>query len=255
MSDTKRDRIKVPPISRECFWCTIRPPMKRRVAKLLLLSLAVSTIGILVANHTIRLAARGKTYSDVHAIPHRTVGLVLGCQRYLGDNRPNLFFQNRVAAAAELYREGKVDYLLVSGDNHTRSYDEPTDMKNALVDQGVPAEKIYLDYAGFRTLDSVVRAKEIFGLTQVTIISQQFHAQRAIFIANRRGLDAIAFNASDVGAYDSFGTRVREHFARVKAVLDIYVLRKQPHFLGEKVAIGPETPASTKRFTESPILV
>jgi SanA protein len=228
--------------------------MKRRLVKLLLLCLAISTLGILVANRTIRRAARGRTYSDVHAIPHRTVGLVLGCQKYLADNRLNLFFQNRVAAAAELYREGKVDYLLVSGDNHTRGYDEPTDMKNALIEQGVPAEKIYLDYAGFRTLDSVVRAREVFGLTEVTIISQSFHAQRAIFIANHRGLDAIAFNAPDVNAYDSFGTRVREHFARLKAVLDIYVLRKQPHFLGEEVAIGPESPASTRLLESNSIL-
>lgn len=225
----------------------IATSMKRRLAKLLLLALVICAVGVIAANRTIRRAAAGKTYSDVHAIPHRSVGLLLGCQKYLAGNRPNLFFQNRVAAAADLYREGKVDYLLVSGDNHIRGYDEPTDMKTALVEQGIPAEKIYLDYAGFRTLDSVVRAKEVFGLTQVTIISQKFHTQRAIFIANHRGLDAIAFNAPDVDAYDSFGTRVREHFARVKAVLDIYVLRKQPHFLGERVAIGPETPASGKR--------
>ena len=228
--------------------------MKRKLAGLLLLVLAVSSLGILVANRTIRGAASGRTYSDVHAIPHRTVGLVLGCKKYLADNRPNLFFRNRVAAAAELYRQGKVDYLLVSGDNHILGYDEPADMKNELVTEGVPAEKIYLDYAGFRTLDSVVRAKEVFGLAQITIISQKFHAQRAIFIANHRGLDAIAFNAPDVDAYDSFGTRVREHFARLKAVLDIYVLRKQPHFLGEKVAIGPETPASTRRVVANSIL-
>ena len=233
---------------------TIKSPMTRRLAKLVLLVLAVSALGILVANRTVRSAARGRTYSDVHAIPHRTVGLVLGCQKHLADNRPNLFFRNRVAAAAELYREGKVDYLLLSGDNHIRGYDEPTDLKNALIDEGVPADKIYLDYAGFRTLDSVVRAKEVFGLAQITIISQKFHAQRAVFIASHRGLDAIAFNAPDVDAYDSFGTRVREHFARVKAVLDIYVLRKQPHFLGEKVAIGPETPASTRRVAANSVL-
>jgi SanA protein len=212
--------------------------MKRKLLKLAVAAGVVSAVGIFAANRAVTKAANGKTYSDPAAIPHRHVGLVLGCQKYLSGNRPNLFFQNRIAAAVELYRGGKVDYLLVSGDNHTRGYDETTDLRNALLEQGVPAEKIYADYAGFRTLDSVVRAKEVFGQSEVTVISQQFHNQRAIFIASHRGLDAIGFNAPDVDAYKSFGTRLREQFARVKAVLDIYVLKKQPHFLGEKVALG-----------------
>jgi SanA protein len=212
--------------------------MKRKLLKLAVAASVISAVATFAANRAVAKAAKGRTYSDLAAIPHRQVGLVLGCQKYSSGNRPNLFFQNRIAAAVELYRGGKVDYLLVSGDNHTRGYDETTDLRNALIEQGVPADKIYADYAGFRTLDSVVRAKEVFGQTEVTIISQQFHNQRAIFIANHRGLDAIAFNAPDVDSYESFGTRVREQFARVKAVLDIYVLNKQPHFLGEKVTIG-----------------
>jgi SanA protein len=212
--------------------------MKRKLLKLAVAAGVISAAGIFAANRAVTKAANGKTYSDPGAIPHRHVGLVLGCQKYSSDNKPNLFFQNRIAAAVELYREGKVDYLLVSGDNHTRGYDETTDLKNALIEQGIPAEKVYADYAGFRTLDSMVRAKEVFGQSEVTVISQQFHNQRAIFIATHRGLDAIGFNAPDVDAYNSFGTRLREQFARVKAVLDIYVLKKQPHFLGEKVAIG-----------------
>jgi SanA protein len=212
--------------------------MKRKLLKLAVAAGVISAVGTFAANRAVTKAAKGKTYSDLATIPHRHVGLVLGCQKYSSDNKPNMFFENRVTAAAELYRKGKVDYLLVSGDNHTRGYDETTDLRNALLAQGIPAEKVYADYAGFRTLDSVVRAKEVFGQSEVTVISQQFHNQRAIFIASHRGLDAIGFNAPDVDAYNSFGTRLREQFARVKAVLDIYVLKKQPHFLGEKVAIG-----------------
>jgi SanA protein len=111
-------------------------------------------------------------------------------------------------------------------------------MKMALLEKGVPADRIYLDYAGFRTLDSVVRAKEIFGQGQITVISQHFHNQRAIFLAGHRGIDAIGFDATEVEFRYAFKTRCREQFARVKAVLDIYVFHMQPHFLGQKIVIG-----------------
>ena len=112
-------------------------------------------------------------------------------------------------------------------------------MKNSLVEMGVPRAKIYCDYAGFRTLDSIVRARDVFGQTQITIISQEFHNRRAIFIARHRGLDAIGFNAPEVDAYDSFKTRCREQAAKVNTVLDIFVFRRQPKFFGPKVPIGP----------------
>lgn len=203
---------------------------------------AITVVALSAASITatvvIGKAARGRTYSDIRDIPHRRVGLVLGCSRQLSDGRPNLFFRNRIGAAAELYRAGKVDYLLVSGDNHIHAYDEATDMKNALIQSGVPPEKIHCDFAGFRTLDSVVRAKEVFGQKDVTIISQEFHNERAIFIASHRGLDAIGFNAPEVNAYDSFKTRCREKLARVATLVDVFVLHRKSRFLGEQVAIG-----------------
>jgi len=185
----------------------------------------------------IRRAAHGRTYDEVAAIPHRPVGLVLGCSKHLRDGRENLFFLHRVAAAAELFGAGKVDHLLVSGDNRTVDYDEATDMKEALVARGVPESRVTCDFAGLRTLDSIVRAKEVFGQTELTVVSQEFHNQRAIFIAGRRGIDAIGFNADEVDAFNSFRTRCREHLARVKAVLDVCVLGTQPKFLGEKIHI------------------
>jgi SanA protein len=175
-------------------------------------------------------AAKGKTYSDIASIPHRHVGLVLGCATRLANGRPNLFFRNRVEAAANLYLAGKLDYLLVSGD------DEAEDMKDALVQSGVPPERIYCDYAGLRTLDSVIRAKEVFGQSQITIVSQKFHNQRAIFIAKHRGLDAIGLNAPDLNACDSLKVHLREHFARVVCVMDVLV-RRPPKVLGEKMPI------------------
>jgi len=181
--------------------------------------------------------ARGKTYSDVTAIPARKVGLVLGCSRVLGDGRRNLFFDNRIAAAARLIRAHKVEYLVVSGDNHVKGYDEPSDMKDSLVQAGVPAERIFCDYAGFRTLDSVVRVREVFDQRAVTVISQEFHNQRAIFIARHRGIDAIGFNAAEVDAYNSFKTKCREALARANMLLDVFIFQSAPKFLGKKVAI------------------
>jgi SanA protein len=202
------------------------------------LLLALCVISLVAARIMIGLAARGKTYSDVTLVPYRRVGLVLGCPKRVFGGWPNPYFENRIAAAAELYQHRKIDYLVVSGDNHVQSYDEPTDMKNALVDRGVPADRIYLDYAGFRTLDSVVRVNEIFGQDKVTVISQKFHNERAIFLARHHGIDAIGFNAAEVELRYGLKTMWREQFAKAKAVLDVYVLHKQPHFLGQKIKIG-----------------
>ena len=149
-----------------------------------LLALGLAWIG--GATVFVQRAARDRTYSDMTAIPPRHVGLVLGCSKLLGDGRPNAFFNNRIQAAARLLLARKVDYLIVSGDNHVNGYDEPGDMKAALIEAGARPERIYCDYAGFRTLDSIVRVKEIFGQTSFTVVSQEFHNQRAIFIAQHR---------------------------------------------------------------------
>jgi SanA protein len=200
--------------------------------------LVLCAVSLFVARLMVSRAARDRTYTDVSSVPHRHVGLVLGCPKKVAGGWPNPFFENRIAAAADLYFHNKVDYLVVSGDNHVQSYDEPVDMKNALVEKGVPPDRVYLDYAGFRTLDSVVRVKEIFGQDNVTIVSQNFHNQRAIFLANHHGVDAIGFDALDVAPQYALKTELREQFARVKAVLDVYLFHKQPHFLGQRIQIG-----------------
>jgi SanA protein len=112
-------------------------------------------------------------------------------------------------------------------------------MKAELVKLGVPAEKIYLDYAGFRTYDSVYRLRDIFGQSSFTVISQEFHNRRAIYIAQELGLQAVGFNANDVDAYNGFKTQLREKFARVKVFIDL-LMNKKPKFLGEKIKIAEE---------------
>lgn len=208
------------------------------------LGLAVLAAGLSVPASAvlIRRAADGRVYDDVTAVPARRVALVLGCARTLGNGRTNLFFRHRVRAAAGLYHAGRAEFIIVSGDNHRAGYDEPGDMKQDLVALGVPAERIYCDYAGFRTLDSVVRARTVFGQTQITVVSQAFHNERALFIARHHGVDAIGFNAPGVGRRYSFTTLCREQFARVKTVLDVFVLRTPPKFGGPPVTIGLQTP-------------
>lgn len=208
------------------------------------LILSTALISIICAAEVIRSATKDRTYSDVKSIPHRRVGLLLGCSRTLSDGRQNLFFQNRVNAAISLFRDRKVEYLLVSGDNRKKGYDEATDMKESLMRAGIPANLIYCDFAGFRTLDSVVRAKDVFCQKQITIISQEFHNQRAIFIATHHGIDAIGFNADGVDAYNGFKTKCREQLARVRTLLDVYLFRTSPKFLGQKIEIGVQPPVS-----------
>jgi len=217
--------------------------VKRKI-KIAIAVIILLLVGVIVGSGMlIRSAAEGHLYADVSLIPFRKTGIVLGCSRKLADGRNNLFFAYRVAAAATLYKANKISFLIVSGDNHVVGYDEATDMKNALIKAGIPAEKIYCDFAGFRTLDSIVRAKAIFDQTELTVISQAFHNQRAIYIARHAGIDAIGFNAKEVSAYHSSSTKFREQFARVKTVLDVCLLGTQPKFLGPKIAIGETSPA------------
>ncbi|MCL4143761.1 UNVERIFIED_CONTAM: hypothetical protein GTU68_018241 [Idotea baltica] len=178
----------------------------------------------------------GRTYNDLGNVPINKVGLVLGTSKTLSNGRQNLYFTYRVNAAAELYQSGKVKCLLVSGDNSRATYDEPNDFKTALMSKGVPADHIYLDYAGFRTLDSVARSKAVFGQDKMTIISQEFHNKRAIYLADHFGIDAIAFNATGISTRYGWKVLAREYLARTKAILDT-LFKVKPKFLGEKIVI------------------
>lgn len=186
---------------------------------------------IFFCNYHISAAAEGKLFDLVEKIPVKKTALVFGTSPKVksGDN---LFYKYRMEAVAALWKAGKIQHVLVSGDNSTMQYDESTAMKKTLVDLGVPDSVITLDYAGFRTLDSVLRCKLVFGQTDIILVSQEFQNERAIFIAEHSGMHAVALNAKDVPANYSYKTLVREYFARVKAVLDIYLLGTQPKFPG-----------------------
>jgi SanA protein len=218
-------------------------PRKRRwVWWLMALALLVGLLPpaiVLGIDLAISVSTNGAIYDDVAAVPPKPVALLLGCSKYFSGYE-NPFYNHRITAAAELYRAGKVRGILVSGDNSTTSYDEPSDIKADLVAAGVPAEYITLDYAGFRTWDSLVRARDVFGQRSMVIVSQRFHCQRAIFLARRLDLDVVGYAAADVAGQGGRNIRRREILARTKAVLDL-LTGAEPKFLGqpEPVTLRP----------------
>lgn len=211
--------------------------MRRKKILFLLLSfLLASLLLIYLCNKAVVNAAEGKLFADTQKIPYNKVGLLLGTAKYLANGSQNPYYSFRIEAAINLYKSGKVKYILISGDNGREEYNEPELMQQDLVAAGVDSSHIYLDYAGFRTFDSIVRLKEIFGQNSVTIISQPFHNERAIYLASKEDIAAIGFNARDVQAGAGLKVQVREKLARVKIFLDL-LFNKQPKYLGKKIII------------------
>lgn len=204
--------------------------------RLFFFTFTLSVLSILISNYAVTKTVQDKVYSSVEKIPANNVGLVLGTSKHLKSGYTNAYYTYRINATVELYNANKINFVLVSGDNGNSQYDEPTTMKEDLMERGIPADKIYLDYAGFRTFDSMIRAHKVFGQSKFTVISQKFHIERAIFIANQNNIEAIGYVASQVSANYGFKTMIREKFARVKLMLDI-IFNKQPKFLGEKIEI------------------
>lgn len=209
--------------------------IKRIFQVIILLFLSVFFLTF-YSNYTITNTSKGKTFNNVNSIKKNRVGVVLGTAKYYKDGGINLYFKYRIDAAVELFKNDKIDFILVSGDNSSKSYNEPKTFKKELVKRGIPENVIFLDYAGFRTLDSVIRAHAIFSQDSFTVISQQFHNERAIYLAEKNGLKVIGFNAKDVGGRNGFKVKLREYFARTKAFLDI-IFNVEPKFYGEKVEI------------------
>ena len=207
-----------------------------KATKYLLILSVLSAAILLAADRWITHQAKDQLFTDYQTLPHFDVAVVLGTSKYLGKVL-NEYYSHRIDAAITLFQQEKVDYFLLSGDNAHRSYNEPWTMKRDLLKAEVPEEKIFLDYAGFRTLDSVVRAKEIFDTDDFLIISQKFHCERALFIANSHNINAHCFAVPGPSRHSGLKVRIREVFARAKAFLDVYVTNTQPKFLGPKEPI------------------
>lgn len=204
---------------------------------MILISILAIVVVIWAANYWVTSSTQQQIYTSVNTIPHHKTGLLLGTSKFGKNGGINRYYAYRIEAAAALFKAGKIDYILVSGDNRKEHYNEPEMMQADLIAQGIPADRIVLDYAGFRTLDSILRCREVFGENDITIISQQFHNERALFIANSKDVRAIAFNARDVSIKTGVLVQLREKLARVKMLLDL-AFNKGPKFYGPKVKVG-----------------
>lgn len=206
----------------------------RRILGLLIIG---AIVFIAYTNATILHDPAPFIYNDLDDLKQHKVALVLGTSQRKVGGGDNPFFVNRIGAAVKLYQAGKIEKILVSGDNSEISYNEPKAMQKSLLEKGVPQDDIVLDYAGFRTLDSVIRARDVFGQNDLVIVSQEFHVKRAVYIARTLGIDAQGFVAEGVSVQFNIKTQIREVLARTQAWVDVHILNRQPKFLGEKEEI------------------
>jgi len=218
----------------------------RRAVVVTALVICLIVVGIILCNLWICGSTQHDVYEKAENVPKHKVALVLGTSKLFGPNTPNPHFANRVKAAAALLAADKVEHILVSGDNRTDYYNEPRDLRESLIELGVPPDRITCDFAGLRTLDSVIRAKEVFGQNEFVIVSDDFHVNRALFIAKARGIDAIGLQSEPVPFRQSQKSRSREWFARVKAILDLHILGTEPRHYGDPVVIGETTPTDSE---------
>lgn len=193
---------------------------------------------VAAANLWVLRSARSRIYTNIARLPHNNVAMVLGTSKFNSDGHSeNPFFRGRMNTAARLYREGKVKHLLVSGDHTDSTYDEPTWMRDALIQRGVPRSAIILDDAGFRTRDSMARAHAVFSLKRFTIVTDDFHLSRAVFLARSYGLDVVGFPSERVPYWWSKKVRTRELASRTVAWIEVYLLHTKPRFYGPPVKI------------------
>jgi len=214
--------------------------MLKKIKYTILLIIVLLITATLFIDFYIKNISKDYIYSSVKKVPKENVALLLGTAKYIKKGKINYFYKYRIDAAVKLYKENKIKAILVSGDNATKYYNEPRRMYKDLLKAGIPKNRIYLDYAGFRTLDSIKRAGAIFSLKKYVIISQKFHLERAIFLAHANGANAIGFEAKSLpNTAASLRMRLREYLARVKAFLDVYILHTTPKFFGkfEKIPI------------------
>ncbi|WP_027419262.1 SanA/YdcF family protein [Crocinitomix catalasitica] len=201
--------------------------MKRLIKRTFQLSVVILAL-LVISNIAVYYNARKFIYNDLNKIPKNEFGLVLGCAK-LGKYGINSYFKHRMEAAIELYQHGKIKKIIVSGDNSRIGYNETGDMKNYLVESGIPAKDIIEDFAGFRTLDSVLRSKHVFKCTAITIISQKFHNERAVYIAQQNDLKVYAYNAKTPRSHTKLA-QIREILARLLMFSDIHLFKTNAKF-------------------------
>lgn len=214
--------------------------MKRKFfllrSRFIFLTLILFFVGVIFgANFWVAKSSSGKIFRDVEKIPEKMVALVLGAGIKKNGDLSDIL-RDRLDSALELFAARKIRRIIVSGDNSRENYDETDAMRDYLLESGIPPRAIFTDYAGFDTFDSIFRAREIFEVNEAILVSQEFHLPRAIFLAEKLGIDAVGFSANLQEYLNAKRMQFREIPANVKAVGNI-LFNSQPKFLGEKIPI------------------
>jgi vancomycin permeability regulator SanA len=202
----------------------------RLICGVLLLSTPVTTLAL---NFYVKTATSNRRYINPNQIPPQRVAIVLGAGIYNGQPSPML--ADRISSAGKLYKLGRVQKLLMSGDNSSEDYDEVTAMQRYAIKLGIPKKDITLDYAGFKTYESCYRAKEIFGVKQAVVVTQNFHLPRAVYLCNHLGIDTEGLGTPDWGSYSQetvIRYTVREYLSTIKALWQVHITRPHPTYLG-----------------------
>ncbi|OTA16420.1 hypothetical protein Xvie_01874 [Xenorhabdus vietnamensis] len=209
--------------------------MWKRLITVLIFIIAVLMLTAIMLDRWISWKTAPYIFDNVDQLPKREVGMVLGTSKYYKGGKYNQYYSYRIQGALNAYNSGKVKYLLLSGDNANKNYNEPLTMKTDLIKRGVPASSIVMDFAGFRTLDSIVRTQRVFNTDDFTIITQRFHCERAVFIAMYSGIAAQCYAVSS--PKNMMTVRFREVLARLGALTDLYILKREPRYLGKPESI------------------
>lgn len=219
------------------YSCTYNETEKmNKILKIFLSAIFLAITFILIVNFRVLSLSSDKIYDDIKQLPSAEAVLILGARVY-GDNRMSSVFLDRVQTALEVYEEGKVGKIIVSGDHGTKYYDEVNVVKDYLLRKGVPGEDIFLDHAGFDTYDSVYRAREIFKVSSLVISTQKFHLSRAVYIAKGLDLEVSGISANRRVYIFSTDYNLRESLARVKAFFNL-LFKSESKFLGEPIPIS-----------------
>ena len=218
----------------------------RRLLGMCIVFLILTLLSIAGADFYVRMIAKNRTHETVDPLPTGWPTLVFGTSPKLANGQDNQYFLSRMQAAANLYKSGKTPFIIVSGDNANRQYNEPREMRRALVSLGVPGDKIVFDFAGLRTLDSVVRVKEVFGQKKIIFVSQKFQNQRAVCLARHFDIEAYGYNSGgEPSGLAWWRNWVRERLARVLVLLDLYLFDTEPKFLGPPERVPGDAPNTT----------
>lgn len=221
----------------------LKPASKRFIKRWGSAGLFLLLLVVVLSNRWIENSTKAYLYESWALLPENEVGLVLGTSPYRSDGKSSAEFYGRVRTAAELYQLGKVKHLIVSGANPDETYNEPRKMMRELVRLGVPEKDITMDFAGFRTYDSIVRARQVFGLKNFTVITTRYHAWRALFIARKLDLNVVGYSAP-VSVTGEMGARnpPREVMARTLAVFE-FLFNSPPNFDSAPAEIKLESSA------------